>query len=234
MKLGIALLAVGLLAAAVTTCSGAAAPSALESARNRQDRAGLQKLIDEYSAAAAKAPGDAAAQYQVALACSYLAEVEIEQRDRKPARQVAEAGIRAAEKAVALKPENAEYYRVLGTLYGQAITDVLSGFSYGPKARDAVNKAVEKAPKSPSVYVARGVGNYYLPSQLGGGTAAAIADFRKAIELDAKNAEAYLWLGVALRKDNKDPEARQALQKALELNPERVWVKQQLEKTPAK
>ena len=61
-----------------------------------------------------------------------------------------------------------------------------------------------------------------------------IADFRKAIELDAKNAEAWLWLGVALRKENKDAEARQALEKSLALNPNRVWVKQQLDKTPSK
>ena len=85
-----------------------------------------------------------------------------------------------AEKAVALKPENAEYYRVLGTLYGQAITDIMSGLSYGPKAKDAINKAVEKAPKSSMMYVARGVGNYYLPAQLGGGAKVAIPDFQKA------------------------------------------------------
>ena len=71
-------------------------------------------------------------------------------------------------------------------------------------------------------------------AQLGGGAQQASADFRKAIELDPKNPEAYLWLGVSLRKENKDAEARQALTKALELNPNRVWVKQQLDKTPAK
>ena len=93
---------------------------------------------------------------------------------------------------------------------------------------------MERAPKSSAVWVAHGVGNYYLPAQLGGGAAQASADFRKAIELDPKNAEAYLWLGVSLRKENKDAEARQALTKALELNPNRVWVKQQLDKTPSK
>jgi hypothetical protein len=39
---------------------------------------------------------------------------------------------------------------------------------------------------------------------------------------------------VALRKENKDAEAREALTKALALDPNRVWVKQQLEKTPSK
>jgi tetratricopeptide (TPR) repeat protein len=211
----------------------AASVSPLELARDRQDIGALQKAVAETGAAAEKAQADAAAQYRSALACSYLAEVLIEQRDRKQARRVAEQGIRAAEKAVSLKPE-AENYRILGTLYGQAISDVLSGLSYGQKAKDAINKAVEKAPNMAIMYVARGVGNYYLPAQLGGGTQLAIGDFRKAISIDPKNAEAYLWLGISLRKENKDAEARQAFAKSLELNPNRVWTKQQLEKTPAK
>ncbi|HLK67673.1 MAG TPA: tetratricopeptide repeat protein [Bryobacteraceae bacterium] len=212
----------------------AAASSPLENARDMQDRGALDRMINDAADAAAKAPNDAEAQYRVALASSYLAEVEIEQHEKKPARAVAERGIKAAEKAVQLKPDVAEYYRVLATLYGQAITDIMSGLSYGPKAKDAVNKAVEKAPNSSAVYVARGVGNYYLPAQLGGGPAGAIPDFQKAIQLDPKNAEAYLWLGVSLRQSKQDTEARQAFQKSLALNPNRVWVKQQLDKTPTK
>jgi tetratricopeptide (TPR) repeat protein len=211
----------------------AAAPSVLETARDQQDRAALQKTIRELSDAAAKTPNDADAHAKVALACSYLAEVNIELHDRKQGRQAAEQGIKAGERALALRA-NADNYRVLATLYGQAITDVLSGLSYGPKAKDAIGKAVEAAPKSSAVWVARGVGNYYLPAQFGGGAPVATADFRKALEFDPKNAEAYLWLGVSLRKENKDAEARQAFQKSLELNPNRLWVKQQLEKTPAK
>ena len=121
----------------------AATPTApLEKARDAQDRAALERLVNEADAAAAKAPNDAETQYRFALASSYLAEVAIEQHDKKPARAAAERGIKAGEKAVALKPETAEYYRVLSTLYGQAITDIMSGFSYGPKAKEAVNKAV--------------------------------------------------------------------------------------------
>jgi tetratricopeptide (TPR) repeat protein len=160
--------------------------------------------------------------------------VAIELRDRKAGRQSAEQGIKFAEKTIALKPDNAEYYRLLGTLYGQAVTDIMSGLNYGPKAKDAINKAVEKAPKSSMMYVARGVGNYYVPAQLGGGAKLSIPDFQKAIELDPSNAEAYLWLGLSLRKENRDAEARQAFTKSLELNPNRLWTRQQLEKTPAK
>jgi tetratricopeptide (TPR) repeat protein len=212
----------------------AVTPAALQLARDQQDRPALDKIVEQDAAEAVKAPNDAEAQYRLALAASYSAEVALELRDRKAARAVAERGIKAGEKAIALKPDRAEYYRVLATLYGQAITDIMSGLSYGPRSKDAINKAVERAPKSSDVYVARGVGNYYLPPQLGGGNSAALADFRKAIDLDSKNAEAWLWLGLCLRKDNKDAEARQAFTRSLELHPNRVWVKQQLEKTPAK
>jgi tetratricopeptide (TPR) repeat protein len=214
--------------------AAAAPPSPLEIARDKQDRAALTDLAAQQSAAAAKTPNDAEAQYRAALANSYLAEVQIELRDRKAGAQAAEQGIKFAEKAVSLKPDNAEYYRLLGTVYGQAVTNIISGLSYGAKAKDAINKAVERAPKSSMVYVARGVGNYYLPAQLGGGPKIAIPDFQKAIELDPKNAEAFLWLGLSLRKDNRDDEARKAFAKSLELNPNRLWAKQQLEKTPAK
>jgi tetratricopeptide (TPR) repeat protein len=223
-----------MLAIFIAAFMAAAPPSPLETARDKQDRAALTDMVAQADAAAAKAPNDAEAQYHAALANSYLAEVAIELRDRKAGRQAAEQGIKLAEKAVAMKPANAEYYRILGTLYGQAVTDIMSGLSYGPKAKDAINKAVEKAPKSSMMYVARGVGNYYVPAQLGGGAKLSIPDFQKAIELDPANAEAYLWLGLSLRKENRDAEARQAFAKSLELNPNRVWAKQQLEKTPAK
>jgi tetratricopeptide (TPR) repeat protein len=210
-----------------------AAPQAtLQLARDQQDRATLQKLVDEAGAAAAKAPNDAEAQYQMAVASSYLAEVALEQGDKKLAQQAAERGVKAAEQAVSLKPQVAEYYRVLGTLCGQVVpANVLAGLSYAKRARDAIDKAVAMDPKSSMGYMARGVGNYYIPAALGGGFELAIADFRKAIELDPKNADAWLWLGMSLRKENKNAEARQAFSKSLELNPKRVWTSQQLEKT---
>jgi tetratricopeptide (TPR) repeat protein len=211
-----------------------AAPAALESARDRQDRAALEKLMAEYSAAAEKSPQDAEAHYRAALASSYLAEVALELRDKRQAQQAAERGVKAAERAVALKPDYAEYHRVLGTLCGQVIpANVLAGIGYAKRAKESIDRAIEKDPKSARAYLARGVGNYYLPASFGGGTGPAIADFRKALDLDARNADAWLWLGLSLRKENKNAEARQAFQKALDLNPNRLWTKEQLAKTPA-
>jgi tetratricopeptide (TPR) repeat protein len=195
--------------------------------------ASLEKQAAELWGAAQKAPNDADAQYRAAVAASYAGEVALEVKDKKAAQRSAENGIRAAERAIALKPNVAEYHRVLGTLCGQVIpANVLAGLSYGKRARDAIAKALELDPRSAKVYVARGVGNYYLPTALGGGTDLAIADFKKATELDGKSAEAYVWLGIALRKDNHNAEARKAFERAVQLDPQRVWAKQQLEKTP--
>ena len=92
----------------------------------------------------------------------------------------------------------------------------------------------EKIENSADARLSQGVGNYYLPAAFGGGVDLAIRDFQRAVQLDPKSAEAYLWLGIALRKAGRNAEARAALQKSLDLNPNRAWAKKQLDKTPAK
>jgi tetratricopeptide (TPR) repeat protein len=222
-----------LILAAVQILPGA--PRELEQARDRQDRAALERIAASYTATAAKQSNDAQAQYMLAVAQSYLAEVATELKDKNAGRAAAETGIKAAEKAVSLKPDVAEHHRILGTLCGQVIpANVLAGLKYGRCALDSINKAIELDPKSAIAYVSRGVGNYYLPAAFGGGPDVAVKDFQKAIQLDPKLAEAQLWMGITLRKLNRDTEARSAFGKSLQLNPDRIWTKQQLEKTPAK
>jgi tetratricopeptide (TPR) repeat protein len=223
-----------ILLIALSAMLPAARAGELEKARDAQDRAALERQIRALSDAAAKQLNDANAQYLVALAHSYLAEIAIEQRDKALAKTAAETGIRAAEKAVSLNGNSAEYHRILGTLCGQVVpANVLLGVRYGKCALEEVNKSIQMDSKSALGYLSRGVGNYYLPPQFGGGIDKAVNDFQKAIEMDPKLAEAHLWLGVALRKANRNAEARKALEQSLKLNPNRIWAKQQLEKTPA-
>jgi tetratricopeptide (TPR) repeat protein len=213
--------------------SWGAVDPALIRARDAQDRGALDKIAQTSKAAADGSPKDAAAQYNYALASSYEAEVSLELKDKASAKRFAGDGIRAAESAVSLDPGKAEYYRLLGTLYGQAIQDLLSGLSYGKKAQMALETAKQKDPKAAEVWVADGVGKYYLPDALGGGASPAIASFKHAIELDPKNAEAWLWLGMAQRKGKDNNEARKSFEKSLQLDPNRLWTKQVLERTPA-
>jgi len=224
-----------LIAVSTLLATGVFSDADLIKARDRQDKAALEKIVTDLKAAADRDAKDAAAQYRFALAESYTAEVAIETHDKNAAKNAAQAGIDAAERAVALKADSSEYQRILGTLCGQMISGQgLAGLKYGKCALTAVNKAIELDPKSSINYLSHGVGNYYLPQALGGGIELAIKDFRKAIELNPKNADAYLWLGVALRKNNQPEEAHKAIARSLELNPNRVWAKQQLDKTPEK
>ncbi len=214
---------------------GAAAFPDLQHARDRQDTTALNGIINQLQQAPAQ-NGDAAnGQYKLALAYSYAAEIAIEQRDKHKAESYAQSGIEAAKKAVESSPNKAEYHRILGELCGQVIpaNPLMGSLKYGQCARDEVNKAIQLDGNSALAYLSRGVGNYYLPSSFGGGVDLALKDLDKAIALDPKLSDAYLWKGIALRKVNRNPEARQAIEKAVQLSPDWVWAKDQLQKTPA-
>ena len=213
----------------ISTTAFAADP-ALETARNRQDRAALEKA----GQTRAKAAKNAAGYYETAIAFSYLSEVALELRDKRQARTAAESGINAAKAAIAAEPANAEYHRLLGTLCGQVIpADPMAGFQHGRCAKEEIEKALQMNPKSALAWMSSGVGKFYLPAMFGGGVDLAMKDFQKAVAIDPKLAEGWMWIGLAHRKGNRNADARQALQKAKSLNPERIWIQQQLEKTPA-
>jgi tetratricopeptide (TPR) repeat protein len=220
---------------ALSAVLSAASPE-LELARDKEDRAALEKLVNEFQTKAGQHPSDPNALYQLALALSYQAEVATEVKDKGQAQRAAEAGVKTAEKAIQLNPGNAEYHRIHGTLCGQVIpaNPLLGAMRYGKCAKESIDKAIAIDPKSPLAHLSRGIGNYYLPAHFGGGPELAVKDFDEAIRLDPKSADAHLWRGIALRKLNRNAEAHQELAKSVQLNPQRIWAKQQLDKTPAK
>jgi tetratricopeptide (TPR) repeat protein len=223
------------LLASFVSVAAATIDAGLVKARDRQDLKSLDGFISRYKQAAGANPKSADAQYQLALAYSYAAEVALELRDKKRSEGYAEAGIDPARNAVALNGGNAEYHRLYGQICGQIIpaNPLLGALKYGPCARDEISKALELDGKLALAYVSRGVGNYYLPQQMGGGVDVALKDIDRAIAINPKLSEAYLWKGIALRKAGRNAEARQALEHALQLDPDRLWAKQELAKVPA-
>ena len=224
MKIALILFVGALSVAAVTNAD-------LISARDKQDLPALERTINSLQSQQSL-PEE---QYRLALAYSYAAEVAMELKDKAKSQGYAEKGYAVAQKAVSSNGGNAEYHRLLGQLCGQVIpaNPLMGTLKYGPCARDEINKAIDLNSKLALAYVSRGVGNYYLPSSFGGGVDAAVKDFDKAIALDPKLADGYLWKGVALRKANRPNEARTAFETAIQLNPNRVWAKQELSKLPA-
>lgn len=212
----------------------AAAPSALETARNKQDLPALSALSAAAMQAASQAPNNARLQMEAALAFSYLSEVALELRDKRQARSAAESGLAPARAALTLTPNSAEAHRLLGTLCGQIIpADPLAGIKHGRCAKEEIETALKLDPKSATAWLASGIGKFYLPPMFGGGVPLALEDFQKAAALSPKAHEPHLWLGLAHRKLNHNAEARAEFQKSIALNPARLWTKQQLEKTPA-
>ena len=209
-------------------------PAEWRKARNTQDRAALERISGGTQAAANKSGNDANSQYRAALSESLRAEVLAEQKDKKASGAAAESGIRYAEKAVTLNPNNAEYHRLWGALCGQSIpaSPLLFGLRYGHCAMDEVNKAIQLNPKSSMAWLSKGVGDSYLPASFGGDLEQALKDLEKAAQLDSGNADAWLWQGIVLRKLNRNAEARKAFEKSLALDSTRVWAKEQLDKTP--
>ncbi len=225
---------IGLLFVCLFANAASSTNSDLISARDRGDRAALDTMIRQ-SEAAANGGRSPDASYRLALAYSYAAETAMEQKDKAQAEKLAEAGLRVAKKVVATNENNAEYHRLLGALCGQVIpaNPIMGTLQYGPCARDEINRALQLDGSNPLAYVSRGVGNSYLPASMGGGPDVAVKDFDKAISLDPNLSDAYLWKGITLRKEHRNQEARAALVEAVKLSPNRVWAKEQLEKTPA-
>ncbi|HYA17564.1 MAG TPA: hypothetical protein VEF06_08870, partial [Bryobacteraceae bacterium] len=176
-----------------------AAADNLELMRDKQDKAGLAQAAASLAAAAEKNPNDADAWYRAAIARIYIAEVTMELGDKLGSQHAAEEGVKQIDKALALKSTNPDYYRVLGTLCGQVIpaNPIMGALSYGKRAKDALDKAISMDPNSARAFVAHGVGYYYLPPSFGGGPENAIRDFKQAVNLDPKSADAYLWMGIA-------------------------------------
>ena len=138
------------------------------------------------------------------------------------------------------KSPAADALALRGGVIGQMIGlsgNPLAGMTMGPKSTGLIDRAMEADPKNPRVWLIRGMSAMFTPKMFGGGTDKAERDLRKAAELFAAerpvapepswgHADAYIWLGQALQKEEKVDDARAAYQKALELQPTNQWVKQ--------
>ena len=127
---------------------------------------------------------------------------------------------------------------VMGLMIGLS-GNPLSGMTLGPKSSDLLDRAKEIEPKNPRVWLISGMSAMFTPKMFGGGTDKAEADLRKAIALFETDrpvtpapswgrADAYIWLGQALQKEEKIDDARAAYQKALEIQPGNQWVQRVL------
>jgi tetratricopeptide (TPR) repeat protein len=151
--------------------------------------------------------------------------------------------LREAESAFrtsAAKQPIAESYALLSSVIGQQIgSNPIKGMTLGPRSNDAMDKAIELAPRNPRVWLVRGISAMFTPGMFGGGNDRAEEYLRRAISFfdgdqpqtpapSWGRAEAWGWLGQVLAREERFDDARAAYLKSLEIEPANGWVREQL------
>jgi tetratricopeptide (TPR) repeat protein len=141
-------------------------------------------------------------------------------------KQAAEAGVAAAEKAVALNPKSSDAHQLLGDLLSQLIPHVYGGgMRYGQRAMDEMDQAIELDPKNINAYVSRAISYYYTPDSFGGSKSKAFEMLKKAVEIDSLADSPHIWLAIFHLDTGRRDEALSEINLALRANPERVFTK---------
>jgi TolB-like protein/Flp pilus assembly protein TadD len=165
------------------------------------DPPSVRKALDFYEQAVALDPGFAQAWAQVSRANSRLYIYSM------PTLKLAVRAREAAEKAVALAPGRSEGYLALGTYQLNVVLDF-------KRALEEYAKGQRVAPANADLFRGTGAAERSL-----GRWDAAVEHFRQAERLDPRSARNPGFLGGALRRLRRFPEAREALDRGLALAP---------------
>ena len=211
----------------VTTQSSNESPEVI-AARQARDRASvedLQRIVAKAQKEAADKNSFEAylrlAQFEV-----WMCEAAEAHQNNKLFKQAAEAGVAAAEKAVALNPKSSEAHQLLGDLLSQLIPHVYGGgMRYGQRSTEELDKAIELDPKNINAYVSRAISYYYTPDAFGGGKSKAFEMLKKAVEIDSLADSPHIWLAIFHLDAGRRDEALSEINLALRANPDRVFTK---------
>ncbi len=181
----------------------------------------LERALRLTRAAAAAPDPDGRGHHDLARALEAMAIYHGNRDEAGAAVQYLQEGVTAAGTAVARSPAASAYHTTLGELYGQlaAFSGVVGKMRYGRLATSAFGRALELDPRNAMAHVGAGIGKLETPVMFGGSVDEAIREFRLAHQLDAACDEAWIWEGIARRRQGAVAAARAALQEALRINP---------------
>lgn len=178
------------------------------------------------------------AHYYIALTDYRIANMLLAEENQDRASQHLKEAVTHLETVIRIDPKAAEAHALLSSVYGRQISlNAIKGMFLGPKAGNALKKAVQLAPDNPRVVLSVAMSDFNTPEMWGGSKERALAGFQRAAELFSRekptdpilptwgHSETYAWLGLAyLERDDRDS-ARAAIKKALEIDPHNDWVK---------
>jgi tetratricopeptide (TPR) repeat protein len=134
----------------------------------------------------------------------------------------------------------AETYALLGSVYGLMIGENPTlGASLGQRIDDMQSKALALDPENPRVWLLKGIGDFHTPEAYGGGGGPARAALERAAAEFQRDAppppeprwgrvDVHVWLGQVLQAAGERDRARAQYEKALALEPDHAWVRDQL------
>jgi len=186
-------------------------------------------------------PNDALLLYYRSLALYRSGTLYTGLKKNDEAKRALDEADRLLEQTIAKSP-TAEALALRSSVIGLQIglsSNPLAGMTLGPKSSGLLDRAKETEPKNPRVWLISGMSAMFTPKMFGGGADKAEQDLRKAITLFESDrpvtpapswgrADAYIWLGQALHKEDKPAEAKAAYEKALEIQPDNQWVRRVL------
>jgi tetratricopeptide (TPR) repeat protein len=203
--------------------------ASLESATRKRDVQQLESVKTQLELRIKQNRNDAQSEYQLARVEACLADVAEMRKDKKAATAAIEKAFEAAQRSIQLNDKAADAHSLLADLYGRKIglgTAMFAGPRFGPKVGEENKRAMALDDKNPRVWASLGRQYLMTPKAFGGDVAKAIESFQKSLALDTSKDETWYWLAKAYEKQGDKPKARDAIQHAIELNPENPLAKE--------
>lgn len=201
------------------------------------DEEALGQLLILARRAVTAFPGNALLNHYAGYAL-YSAAGPMIDADPESARTLLEEAESLLEKSIEIEPM-AESHALLASSLGMRIDGPMSAMRLGMRSGTELGKATALGPDNPRVRLLEGISAFHSPAMFGGGHDVALEHFLAAIALFADDApepplpawghaEAHAWLGRTYEALARVDEARDAYERALELEPGYAWVREVL------
>lgn len=197
------------------------------------DKARLQEVVTAMEKDKSVAGNNLLMAYYVLLNSTFA------DADEKLFGQYVDRAEKLGENLIKENQSDAVAHALLSAVYGLKIAYApMKGMFLGPKSQKHIALAIKHGEKEPVVWLVNGSSKFNTPETWGGSVEEAIASFDKAVALfechdtNLNQNWAFLhalaWQGLAYSETGAHAPALKAFQRALEVAPEFLWVRESL------